>query len=91
MLVKSVAHKKMHLKQMFMTMIEPATILHPSIFDAKMSIPHAPIASDIHSCENLTNLYYLIKKFDYIFWKRGEIYGTVIFGFFAIQLAYIAL
>ena len=31
MLTKSVAHKKMHLKQMFMTMIEPATVLHSSL------------------------------------------------------------
>lgn len=56
-----------------------------------MSVPYAPISSDIHSCENLTNLFYLIKKFDQQFWRRGEVYGSVIFGFFSLQLAYIAL
>ena len=90
-MTKSIAHKKLHLKQMFMTLIEPATIVHSSIQNVKMSIPYAPISSDLHSCENLTNLFYLIKKFDLQFWSRGEVYGTVIFGFFALQLAYITL
>jgi len=49
---------------MYMTMIEPATVMHSSFVASKMSIPHVPIGSDAHSCENLIHLYYMIKKFD---------------------------
>ena len=91
MAAKSVVHKKMHLKQMYMSMIEPATVMHSSIVDYDMSLPYAPIASDIHSCENLIHLHYMIKKFDSNFWARAEIFSSVIFGIFSLQLAYIAL
>ena len=74
-----------------MTMIEPQTVMHSSVVDYEASLPYAPIGSDIHSCENLIHLYYMIKKFDSNFWARAEIFSSIIFGIFSIQLAYIAL
>ena len=81
----------MHLKQMFMKLIEPSSLYHSSIKNIPMVIPHAPILSDPRSFENLIVLLNLIKKFDSKFWARGEIFASVIFGCYAAQLSYIFL
>ena len=81
----------MHLKQLFMKLIEPSSLFHSSIQNYPMVIPHAPVLSDAKSFENLIMLLNLINKFDSKFWLRGEVFGSVIYGCYTVQLAYIFL
>ena len=90
-LVMLVVHKKMHLKQMWLKLIEETTLFHGSVEHIHHLIPSAPILSDPKSFENIIVLLYVIKKFDAKFWLRGEVFGSVLFGCFFLQLAYVGL
>ena len=90
-LVMLVVHKKMHLKQMWLKLIDETALFHSSVEHIHHLIPSAPVLSDPKSFENLIVLLYVIKKFDAKFWLRGEVFGTVLFFCFAAQLGYVAL
>ena len=81
----------MHMKQMWLRMIEETTLFHSSVAHIDHVIPTAPVLSDPASFENLIILLYIIKKFDAKFWLRGEVFGSVLFGCYAGQLGYVAL
>ena len=73
---------------MFLRLIEPTATLDGPI--SHVTIPFVPILSDQRSMENVINLIQVINRFDQTMWFRGEIFGSVIFASFSIQLAYIA-
>ena len=73
-----------------MKLIEPTTVLHSSVNDLSIYVPHAPVISDPTSFENHINLLNVIKKFDDKYWLRGEVFGSTIFLIYTIQFGYIA-
>ena len=73
-----------------MKMIHPETKIDSGLSDTH-GIPYAPFMSDPSSFENIINLLYVINKFDSKFWKRGEVFGSILFVWLSLFLGYYAL
>ena len=55
----------------------------------KLDLPEIAVMSSPRYIDNLNNLLKLLKDMDHKFWMRGEIFGSIIFIIYSLQLAYL--